>query len=266
MGHNAVWVLDGAGTPPDMPSCCDKDAVWYVDRLSAALTTTLAANPGFELVDILAAAIADVQAQHAASCPNPAAGNGPSSTVAIARRRDQCLDLLVLGDSAILLDCHTHVHTLRDTRLAEIAPELRRDIKRAIAAGRGYHGTEHSNRRLELVHAERQHRNSDGGYWIAADDPAAAARALVERHRISDRPPDVRRIALMTDGTHRAMSMFALYDSDQQFLDAVEFQGPASCISRIRTAEADDASGQRRPRTKQSDDATLVIWDLLPSI
>jgi Protein phosphatase 2C len=263
MNQDAVWVLDGAGTPSGVPSCCDKDAVWYVDRLDAALTTRLADSSLSELTDVLAAAITDVQEQHATSCPGSGLG-GPSSTVAMARRRSQWLDLLVLGDSTILLDCQTHVRTLRDTRLAAIAPELRRDIKNAIAVGRGYDAAEHRNRRLELVHAERQRRNREGGYWIAADEPTAAAHALVELHQIGDRSPSVRRIALMTDGAHRATSVFALYRSDRELIDAAEDEGPASCIARIRAAEADDASGHRHPRTKGSDDASLVIWELLP--
>jgi hypothetical protein len=53
----------------------------------------------------------------------------------------------------------------------------------------------------------------------------------------------------MTDGAHRATSMFALYDSGREMLDAAERLGPAACIARVRALEADDAFGRRHPRT-----------------
>ncbi|HEY6799152.1 MAG TPA: protein phosphatase 2C domain-containing protein, partial [Agromyces sp.] len=188
MSREAVWVLDGAGTPAGVSSCCDKDAAWYVERIDAALNRQLEQRDDAPLVEILAAAIADVQHEHAAGCAEPTSGRGPSSTVAIARRSGSWLDTLVLGDSTILLDHGTHITTIRDTRLAAIAPELRRDIKTAIAAGHGYRQAEHEHRRAELVHAERQSRNRDGGYWIAADDPTAATHALTARYPIGPVP------------------------------------------------------------------------------
>jgi hypothetical protein len=262
MSRNAVWVLDGASTPTGMPSCCDKDASWYVDRLDAALTAMLGTDEDGALVDVLAAAIADVQQEHAGSCPDPNSGRGPSSTVAIAHRRGPSLDLLVLGDSTVLLDHGTHVATMCDTRLAGIAPELRREIKTAIAAGHGYQDADHGERRAELVQLERDHRNREGGYWIAANDPTAAAHALTRSHPIGDGPRSVCRVALMTDGAERATSMFALYDSHRHLLDVAEEEGPAACIDRVRALEAGDLSGERHPRTKPSDDASLVVWDL----
>jgi len=265
MSRNAVWVLDGAGTPAGTESCCDKDASWYVDRLDAALTTTLTCDEEAALVDALAAAIANVHQQHAATCPavNPVCG--PSSTVAIARRRGGWLDLLVLGDSTVLLDNGMNVAAMRDIRLAGIAPGLRREIKTAIAAGHGYQHADHDERRAELVQLEREHRNREGGYWIAADDPAAAAHALMESHPIGQGRRSVCRVALMTDGAERARSMFALYESDRQLLNAAEEEGPAACIARVRALEASDPSGRHHPRTKRSDDASLVVWDLSPT-
>lgn len=266
MTDNAVWVLDGASTPSGVSACCDKDATWYVDHLNAALSAALETGEDLTLSDALANAIADVQGQHATGCPDPSAGRGPSSTIAIARRRDRWLDLLVLGDSTILLDHGTHMTAMRDRRLAEIAPDLRQEIKTAIAHGRGYENAEHSFRRLRLVQQEREHRNREGGFWIAADGPAAAGHALVQSVPIGSTSSSVRAIALMSDGAERATAVFGLYASDREFLDAACAHGPESCIRRVRTAEMGDPSGQRHPRTKRSDDASLVIWELWPDV
>lgn len=266
MAGNAVWVLDGAGTPSGVSACCDKDATWYVDHLNAALAAVLETGEEFPLSGVLANAIADVREQHATGCHDASAGRGPSSTIAIARRRDRWLDLLVLGDSTILLDHGTHTTAMRDRRLAEIAPDLRQEIKTAIAHGRGYENAEHSLRRSRLVQLERERRNREGGYWIAADDPAVAGHALVQSVPIGSTSSSVRAVALMSDGAERATAVFGLYASDRELLDAAGVQGPKSCINRVRTAETDDPSGQRHPRTKRSDDASFVVWELWPEL
>lgn len=262
MVNDAIWVLDGATTPATVSSCCDKDARWYVDRLDAALAAQLTHEQHVDLRHALAAAISEVQDAHAASCPNPTAGEGPSSTVAIARRDGPWLDVLVLGDSTILLDHGDRVTTVRDTRLASVAPELRHEIKTALASGHGYRDPDHERRRARLVKAERLHRNRDGGYWIAADQPRAADRALTARHPIGTGFPSVGRLLLMSDGVQRAASLLSLYDSDERLFARVAQDAPEACIRQIRAAEANDPTGRRYPRIKLSDDASLILWDV----
>jgi hypothetical protein len=262
MADDAVWLLDGATTPAGVSSCCDKDARWYVDRLDAALAAQLRGKRRVELRQALANAISWVQTEHAASCPDPTAGRGPSSTVAIARHDRARLDLLVLGDSAILLDHGNRVTAVTDTRLASVAPELRREIKTALAKGQGYREAAHERRRVRLVEAERLKRNREGGYWIAADDPRAAEHALTARHAVGRIFPRVKRILMMSDGVERAASLLGLYDSTETFLATAVDIGPEACIRAIRMVEASDRAGRRYPRTKSSDDASLIIWDV----
>ncbi len=261
MVGDAVWVLDGATTPASVSSCCDKDARWYVHRLDAALTGQFEARPPPDLRRAVAAAISTVQEEHAAGCPSPAAGQGPSSTVAIARRHGLWLDVLVLGDSTILLDHGDRLSTVTDTRLAAIAPELRLEIKTALGTGHGYAHPDHERRRGRLVEAERLNRNRHGGYWIAADDPRAADHAVTARHAIGPTSPNVRRVLLMSDGVERAASLLGIYGSNESLLAAAA-NGPEQCIRRIRMAEANDRTGRHHPRTKLSDDASLVVWDI----
>ena len=260
MTDNAVWVLDGAGTPSGVTSCCDADASWYVDQLSEALAVELRDARDVPLRDALRSAITRVQAAHTAICPMPDSGRGPSSTVAVARRRETRLDVLVLGDSPIVLDHGSHVAVLTDTRLAGVARPLRQQIKAALGAGNGYDDPAHHRRRRQLVDAERTRRNRFGGFWIAADDPAAAAHAMTSSYSIGDPGRGVSRVLLMSDGVHRASTILGVYQSDAELLEAVASAGPETCIQQIRAAEADDPRGEQYPRTKLSDDATLVLW------
>jgi hypothetical protein len=261
MAYNAVWVLDGATKPATVPSCCEKDARWYVDRLNAALTAQLGAEQQIELRHALAAAIGQVQEEHAASCPDPTAGRGPSSTVAIARRDGPWLDVLVLGDSTILLDHGDEVSRITDTRLASVALDLRREIKAALSTGHHHREHEHERRHTQLVQVERANRNREGGYWIAADDPRAAYHAVTARHTIGRTFPGVRRVLLMSDGVERAASLLGLYDSDERLVATAADHGPNACLRKIRTVEASDRTGAQYPRIKISDDASLIIWD-----
>ncbi len=70
------------------------------------------------------------------------------------------------------------------------------------------------------------------------------------------------RVLLMSDGVQHGASLLSIYDSDERFVAAVAYDGPETCIRQIRAAEANDPAGQRYPRTKLSDDASLILWDL----
>ena len=175
---------DGAGTPPRMTSCCNARAPWYVEQLDAAITAEFRRRPEASLRGTLRAAITRVQSEHAAICPDPDSGRGPSSTVALARRDGERIDVLVLGDSPIVLDHGTHVTAFTDARLADVGRPLREEIKTALGAGSGYDDPAHNARRRQLVDAERASRNHPGGYWIAADEPDAASHALTASYSI----------------------------------------------------------------------------------
>src|SRR3954449_3645487 len=90
---NAVVVLDGASGSDTRVTVAD-----YVDHLSGALIEVLDDEPDMPLPHALADAI---RSTVAALRLMP--GESPSSTVSIARRRGEEVDLLVLGDSPIYL-------------------------------------------------------------------------------------------------------------------------------------------------------------------
>lgn len=104
---------------------------------------------------------------------------GPSATVALARRRGQPLEWLLLGDATVLLDSGDDMLHVSDGRLRDIAGHVRARIPARLRAGGGYEAEEHRRMVARLVAAERAARNTPDGYWIAADDPAAASQAVI---------------------------------------------------------------------------------------
>ncbi|MGH8898069.1 MAG: protein phosphatase 2C domain-containing protein [Egibacteraceae bacterium] len=262
-GTKAAWVLDGASVPPGIATCCERDAVWYVHRLADALSSCLAAQPPADLRNVLADAIDAVRREHEATCRRGSGhALGPSATVALVRRQEQVLDYLVLGDTAVLLDTGDDVICHSDRRLAQVAAPIREEIYRRLRRGGGYDSSTHRSLVNRLIEYERMARNTLGGYWTASDDPAAAFQAITGSYQIGQRPGEVRRLALLTDGAQRAVTHFGTHGSWSALMTALVADGPQACIQTVRAAEAVDPDGRRFLRTQPSDDATVLIWDL----
>lgn len=104
-------------------------------------------------------------------------GSSPSSTVTIARWTDDAVEVLVLGDSpvVVLLDSG-RVDCVRDDRLTCVASDLRARYRDRLAAGSGY-DDEHRAIVRQLVVEERQRRNGADEYWITEAVPEAAHHA-----------------------------------------------------------------------------------------
>jgi hypothetical protein len=105
-----------------------------------------------------------------------------------------------------------------------------------------------------MKHAELAIRNRSSGYWIAAADPAEAEHATVGRIATDE----LRRFAVLTDGASRIVTPFDEL-SWRERLNLAETEGPEAALRRVRAAEASDPLGQRWPRNKRSDDATLAL-------
>ena len=254
-------LLDGASVPAGMPACCGRDAAWYVRALAASLIGQLA-SPEIALTVALADAIGAVSRQHEPGCTGDRDTLGPTATVAMVRVDGDRLDWLVLGDSTLLVQTDRGVTAHTDRRLKAIAPELRQRIFKQLSGGGGYDSPAHRQALTELVSIERQARNRPGGYWFAGANPAAAHQSHTGTAWIGMAPGAVRRFAFLSDGAERAVTMFGLYPSWEALLDALATDGPAACIAAVRAAEAGDPDGRRYPRTKPSDDATALVWDL----
>ncbi len=85
--------------------------------------------------------------------------------------------------------------------------------------------------------------------------PEVAAQARTERLPVAG----LRAIALLSDGATRIVDQYHLLNW-RGLLTVLADGGPAELIGRARAAEASDPDGIRWPRSKPSDDATIVYW------
>jgi hypothetical protein len=158
---------------------------------------------------------------------------------------------LVLGDCAVLLDRGSGVEAVTDDRLS-----LSSSAKRAavLAGEAGLDAAEHASRVAALVHAQRAYRNREGGFWVAATDPDAAAHALTGSAPVRG----LRNAALVTDGVTRAADPYGSH-TWQELSDDLASAGPPHVLAQVRDLEASDPNYERFPRTKPSDDATAAV-------
>ncbi|MFI6706517.1 protein phosphatase 2C domain-containing protein [Nonomuraea sp. NPDC050478] len=173
-GPSWVVVLDGATPAPGVEPGCRHGVPWLVRTLAGALAAGI--EDGGPLPEVLAAAITATMKAHGGSCDlgNP---HSPSATAALARRRGDRLEYLVLCDSAVALWRRDgSVTVVRDDRLDH------------LPGGRPYS--------LELVTSLR---NRPGGFWVAGACPEAAGQALAGAVPVTE----LRGAALFTDGATR---------------------------------------------------------------
>jgi len=231
-------VLDGATARTE--TGCVHGIAWYARKLGAAIIE-LASVEGRDMCEVLADAILMVDGQHL-ECDLTHPGT-PSAGVAILRADGS---YLVLGDVAIAAQTSDGVLVVVDDRVSKTAAAERAEVDRHLIGS-----PEKAAALIPMKVAELAARNVPGGYWIAATDPAAAEHALVGRIDLQPGAP----IAVLSDGAARAVD-FDLMTWAELLSTAV--RGPVEIISMVRNAEALDPLGQRWPRNKASDDATVV--------
>jgi len=246
---DVVVLLDGAGTPAGLKTGCSHGVAWYAHMLGSTLLAAVTQSAG-PLTEILAESIKNVASLHDFTCDLVHAGS-PSATVSMVRRRGDVLEWLVLADSAVVLDTGTTEPTvICDDRVSQIGARYR-----ALLDGLPGGSPEHAEAFRGYVETLRDHRNRDGGFWVASVDPLAAEQALTGTAPVDQ----VRAVALLSDGASRLVDRFALA-TWRQLLDLLSQDGPDELIRRVREAERSDPDGSRWPRGKVHDDATAALW------
>jgi hypothetical protein len=196
----------------------------------------------------LKSAIARTADAHRAECDlsNPAT---PAAAVAIVEFGFEMVDYLVLSDTTVVLDGSEELTVITDTRINSSAVEERR-IADSLPSG----SPEKARALIAMKKSEIAVRNSDAGYWVAAANPEAVDHALTGKVPASA----IGRAAVLTDGAARIVTPFASC-SWSGALELLGASGPAHLIRSVRDTERADADGQRWPRNKLSDDATVVF-------
>jgi hypothetical protein len=235
----AAVLIDGAGGVSGAELVCRHGPAWYANRLGGELLALLAAGAGRPLPDLLAGAIERVADAHRTTC-DLADPRSPWATVAILRLHDGRADHLVLGDTVAVLDRAGEPLAVSDLREVRLAAPYRSTLDAMVVGS-----AEYERVRREGIEVMRANRNQPGGYWVAKDDPRAAAEALTGDCPVSERTA----AALLSNGASRIVDQFRLAGWPE-VMAGLASSGPAAVIRRVREAEAREAVAP--------DDATIA--------
>ncbi|WP_078628608.1 hypothetical protein [Streptomyces sp. NRRL F-2664] len=238
-------VLDGLSTA-GLDTGCRHGVPWYVAQLGGHLLASLA-TPDKSLTEGLAEALEQVAGLHPeCDLRNPGT---PSATVALLREGVESFDYLVLADSPIVLEKGDQISVLTDLRVDEVCRDLKVETEQYRT------GTpEHSASVAKLVAAQRAIRNTPEGYWVASAKSDAAFHALTG----SVDANEIRSAVVLSDGVSRLVTEYQMATWETVF-DQLRAAGPDSLIGAVRQVEATDPHGQRWPRYKSGDDASVAF-------
>ncbi|MDF1602715.1 protein phosphatase 2C domain-containing protein [Nocardioides sp. YIM 152315] len=209
----SVVLLDGAGIP-GAEQLCRHGVAWYAHSLGAAVLGRLSRGPGVDLVGALAESIDEVTGRHRGTC-DVADPSSPQATVAMVRVTDGRLDHLVLGDSYVVL---------AGVRPVVLADPRELDVRAAVIA-------EHDDLAAR-IDAFRARRNRPGGYWIAKDDPAAAAEAVTGSVPLASLDD----VAVLSNGVRRLVDPYGVLGW-AGLMERLRAGGPDDVLSRLRAVE-----------------------------
>lgn len=247
---DTFWLLDGA-TSTDGPPMA-RDAHWLVHELDTALNA-LATR---ELpVDVMAASACT----HVADRWPSLSTRRPVAAMAVWRIRDGQLEAAITGNVSLLVPQGLKVVELTDDRIHAAHLGSEKALLDALARGLSFESEEFQTLRREMKEREAAALDIHANGWLAT--PA---------HRV---PSDFRQFALPVAGP---ASMMAATDGFMelrrclQSRDATDFMetacglfgGLPAAIRELRAFELLSDSGQRFPRTKRHDDATVVLLQL----
>ncbi|MEU2562177.1 hypothetical protein ABZ626_22995 [Streptomyces longispororuber] len=254
-GQGGTLVLLDGVTPPTGAVGCLHSVPWFTARLGGALGELSVSRPDLTLPEVLAEAISRTADAHRDTC-DLSHPRTPQATVVLARWDAERVTYLVLSDSALLLaGPGGEVEPVLDRRLDELPAAVRelRDAVRALPRG----SAERQALGREYAAAVEALRNAEGGFYTAAADPTAAARAVTGELPRSA----VTALAALTDGAGRWVETFREGDWTDCFA-LLRKDGPRGLVERVRELEAADPDGTTYPRGKRHDDAAVVYAEL----
>lgn len=238
-------VVDGAGVPQ---AGCYHGVAWYARQLGTQTAAALTENTDLSLSDGLAAGIRAVAALHADTC-DLESPNTPCAAVGILRAGVDSVDTLALSDAVVVVDLIAEGPQVT----CDLAIERWSAPEPVALAGLRFGTDAHQEALSRLVEAQTATRNCADGWWVASNDPGAAYHALAKSYPRSA----VRRMAAFSDGATRPVDQMGLYEWSA-YLDLLDKLGPRDLITHVRSIEEEDPDGDRFPRTKRHDDATVV--------
>lgn len=252
VSERAIVLLDGAGGPSEIRSGCKHGVLWYVHELGSRLIRQASLDSSSSLGDALRTCIVEVALLHSSTCQLDEPGT-PSSTVTALRVSDIAVEYLVLADTSLVFQLGSGMNVVCDDR-----------VRTAEKASMNVYGDtlpgtrERDELRKSFMQQFQRWRNTEGGYWVAAENPKAVDYAIAGAVDLRD----VNALVVMSDGAAALVTNYQQLTWAETFAHLSSPNGANSYLDLLRAVESSDATCKRWPRTKIHDDATLVLCQL----
>lgn len=258
---HCAWVLDGSTGLNGKRLVADEngsDAQWYATAFSDFLKEELPAGEG-SLPEIFSRGVRTVWAEFERRAGGKVKREDVPCCVGTAIRiQDGYLEYISVGDCCLLV-------RFKDGRVEELLDRTlcgfdQNTISLAVQMSKA-EGIPLSQCRPKMLPELRRVRmtmNTPEGYISLADDPDSVLQAKTGRIPVSQ----IRDVCMVSDGFSEYYNMFLLAENLEVFMDAVERTAPQELFDRLLEAQKQDASYEKCPRFKLSDDSTILYFTL----
>jgi hypothetical protein len=177
----------------------------------------------------------------------------PAAAGAIIRREGDSVKYLILGDCTIIIEKAHTIATITDKRSAPIEQELIEGMQSAFETGISDPWDARSQNR-ELFLTSKAQVNTADGYWIFSLESNAIEKSLTGSFSI-DRETTIH---LLTDGFSCIQDTYRMYRDWSAVFNKIRDTGVELVVRQMRQLEGTDSDLKAFPRTKPSDDATVL--------
>jgi len=260
---NLAWVLDGMTGHREKPRTpAETDGKWYVKQLDDAFKQLSDRNECLSSIARDAIALVRERFQEVTDEDIDGAKDLPAAAGVLIRRiRTESgpdkIEYLILGDCTLLIEKTKTIVRISDERPVLKEQEQIEAMQQALDDG-AETPMDARKQVKNLFVKNKNELNTPGGFWMFGLDPEAADEAITGMFRVSN---DLK-IHLMTDGFSCLVDTYHVYETWEKAIDCLHESGCEVLISEIREVEDADPMLRKYPRTKPSDDATLLSLTL----
>lgn len=226
---------------------CGSDAQWFSHTMGEDLAARLAGGvPAAEALEgAVARARETLLAQHPGEDRSELLDRAPSATLLMAAVTGDMLELVSLGDSRLVVIKRDGTSfELYDNSVSLLDQGV---VSAMTVASRGRNLSAAQKRALvnDQVKANRDKKNTPGGYWILDPSGAGLGHALAASIPLAE----VDCVCGMSDGFCAAFDCYGLADQ-ADFLRTATETSAQDLIDKMRAAENADSDLDRYPRLK----------------
>lgn len=249
-----AFVLDGATSLTKQKfSELNSDAEWSSNWWKEYLITALADESKL-ITDILKTGVKLYTKQFNALAKKETVIDFPSTTIAVVRRINKQLEVFVLGDSIILFKTKAGlVFEVQDSRLNVVDSTT---ISMLLDAASKEKSTlfEATKRHPKFVLEGRKKKNEKFGYYVLSDSVQAIDQGIYTyfEEKIFDK------VYLLSDGFSQLFDTVKILSKEAVISKINSLKDAENLYTKLLKTQNKDKKGNKYPRFKLSDDATIV--------